>query len=712
MSTILHLSDLHLGRPADHQLLDDHKSTIGKGDQQSTSDLLSATLEALDADGRLEDLTAVVVSGDLTNRAEGDEFSEFRGLIANISKRVGAGNVVVVPGNHDVPKEHGPEDTKRYERFNAVTRNRGMTTPLLDGLDFTAKGHLNSAAGAHPHVVEHDNLVIVPINSSQFCWGLEEITSDDLDKAAAAGLGELIEHLRRHDVARVSNAQMRALERYLGQRGIQPRKARDRRVRIAVLHHQLLPVGTREEMKAFESLTNLGAVRALLRELQIDVVLHGHKHTSTLYWDHVPSGEALSSPAHRMLVVAAPGSFAPGAPVARLLRVGEREDARDILVDTILAPAGAGGKPESEHTRARLWQRPTKEPSDAVVVRGVSVSEVYGRLQSLLEDRPDGEPLRDVLCEVEDPKDAGSVPADYPEPAGVTDVQAWLTELVEWWQKKDSQLLDWATFNHGERIYRRWGDQARHAAETLRSAAVGQKATTRAVIVLYDQAKDTREQRQGVEPSFPSFVLAQLQIARTGGTVRLDCTGYFRKQEMRYWWPINVAELACVQKVVLADLPDEAKVKRGRLRTFTAFAEVEERLPAVAVPAIDRAVDQRPRRLWEMAVGVAHPPRSKSGCKQVRELWEAHLRELDPAGGESGRRPRISYRGLARVSEYLQWLGADSQPVGKATGRLADLYKGLAGGDPSGPQELAPTIEADLTELREALDKALGPVSG
>jgi hypothetical protein len=43
MTTILHLSDLHLGPPEEHQYLDDHKIPMAGGDRRAEKDVLIAT---------------------------------------------------------------------------------------------------------------------------------------------------------------------------------------------------------------------------------------------------------------------------------------------------------------------------------------------------------------------------------------------------------------------------------------------------------------------------------------------------------------------------------------------------------------------------------------------------------------------------------------------------------------------------------------------
>jgi 3',5'-cyclic AMP phosphodiesterase CpdA len=715
MSSILHLSDLHLGEPEAWQHISPHKSTVAGGDGITQKDVLGETIEQLKDTAAWQDLTAVVVSGDLTNQARADGFAEFQTLLKDLRKKVGARNVLIVPGNHDVPKEHGPDDPHRYDEFLSVTRKDGVCTPLLDGIDFDTSGRLRPIAEKHLHVVETDRAVIIPINSSHFCWGQEFLSGEIREALEALGdpkLMAVVEHLRSQDVARVSNDQLIALPKYLAKHGLRRRTAEDRRVRIAVLHHQLLPVGTREEMKAFESLTNLGAVRAILRDLEIDVVLHGHKHDSALYWDYVPSNDGLDAAPHRMLVIASSGEFKPSGLVARVLAFNEREYARDVTLTDVVAPPQSGGEISLASTIARLWQAPEATvPGDGMLIKGGTVSQVYAKLRSLLDSPAGNGPLRDVVCEIRDPHDAGTVPQDYPEPPGVRDVQRWMTELIAWWQKENSQLLDWATFNHGERIYRRWGDQAQYAADTLASAAGGaQHPTTRALIVLFDPVKDTVRKQDEPETPFPSFVLVQLQIVREKNRARLDCTGYFRKQEMHYWWPVNVAELALVQKAVLKRLPADSKVFAGRLRTITAFAESQETVPAVTVPFIDRAVDQNPVELWELASGVAKAPRAKAAKQELRNRWEERLSELDPVSEDTSNRPRISYRGIGDIALYLRWLGAEQNPVGKALARLARLYRELAD-DPKSLEKVTATIEADLQELRGSLDELLGPAT-
>lgn len=711
MSTLLHLSDLHLGTPEPHQLIDDHKSAIAAGDARAEKDILREALLALQRDGTLETVDAAIISGDLTNKCEALGFDELADVLAPVVTCVGAENIIVVPGNHDVPWEPGPGDPGRYDGFLGATRAHRLVTPLIDGKDLDpATGAPRPDAPATITVAD-DDFVIIPVNSSHFCWGKEPLSdaaAEELLTAGSTALDRAVEDLRRHDVARVSNAQIKRLLDMLRVEdpALFGAADDDQRVRIAVLHHQLLPVGTGEELKSFESLSNLGAVRELFRQLAITVVLHGHKHQSALYWDYVADRRGLDHPPHRMLVGAAPASFRPGLAIGRLLHIGDREQARDVLVEDLLAPAGpAGGVARGRGQRARLWRKASDDTvADGMTLEGSSVAEVYGQLQSVFEQRRPGAPLHDMVCTILDPDDAGQVPPGYPPIDGVASTQEWMDDLVQWWQLREPRLLQQVTFNHGERIYRRWGDQVARAVRTLESAS--SMSTTRAVIMLLDPRTDGHPRGE-----FPSFVLVQLQVVDRHHRRELDCTGYFRKQEMRYWWPINVAELAQIQRSVLKGFGTESgPVGRGVLRTFTGFAAVEDTLPAVALAAIDRAVDQHPEHLWSMAYSVAHP--GEADQQVARRRWERYLVELDPPGDEPTRTLLTSFRGLSDIAGMLNWMNAGDTPVAQAVGGLVGFYAPLQEqpGVVLATRATVKGVRAHLAELRGALDEHFEPL--
>lgn len=710
MSQILHVSDVHLGDPDDHQWLDEHKDSMASGDRRAQKHVLFETLDALAQIDAVGTIDAVVVSGDLTNRSGPGGFEEFaEQLVPRLLKLTNPANILVVPGNHDVPQAHGPNEPKlRYAAFVEVTRALGFATPLLDGIDFDVDGHLLEEAHRHPHLVYGERFVMLPINSSHYCWGAEPLPDEIVDALLASPdpdeLEKAAKKIRLHDVPRVSNAQISAIGELLSELDPPLRLSTDDRVNIGVLHHQLLPVSSREEFKSFESLTNLGAVREFLVTLGVGVVLHGHKHESALYWDYVPSSDSLAHPPHRLLVTAAPGRFLPGELVARCLAVGPRHAAPDVRVEEVFAGERRGGPIRRDTAaRARLWDSPALAGrNDARVVRGASASEVYARVQSLFDGIPDDRPLRYLVCEIEDPSDAGKVPADYARRSAPEAVQDWLDDLVDWWQLPDPRLGDGVSFNHGERIYKRWGNQVRRAGRLLTDAVGDDPETTRAAILLLDP----RTESSPGEGEFPSFVSIQLQLVKTPSAWRLDCTGTFRKQEMRYWWPINIAELALVQAAVAEGVTiGEAHPACGVLRTVTAHAIAEERLPVVSVPAVDRAVDQRPAELWQMAYSLVDPHQTDPAA--IRATWRRYLEDLRPPEA-SDKAPALSRRGLQRVLDCVAAVNAggagQSQATVQALKDLIEVYRLVGTPTPANTPQLRESATARLDALDRALD--------
>lgn len=716
MGRILHLSDVHLGPPTAGQFLDDHKGILASADRRTEKDVLAETVEALEADGALAALEAIVISGDLTNRAQPGGFDEFAKLGEKLVAYVRPEQILVVPGNHDVPREHGPGDPGRYSEFLRVTRALGFATPLLDGIDFDAEGRLEDEARKHPHVVSGERFVIVPLNSSHFCWGTEplpdRVVETLLSVADADDLAVATEEIRRHDVARISNAQISAIGHLLTELdpGLRP-YAEHGRVSVGVLHHQLLPVSAREEYKSFESLTNLGAVREFLVALGIQVVLHGHKHESALYWDYVADQRRLSAPPARVLVGAAPGTFRPGLLVARMLDVGERASAPEVRIEDVFAAERRGGEiRRAIAERARLWDDPAAAAAaQARVIPGETPSEVYAHVQSLFDAVPPGEALRYLVCEIADPRGAERIPHGYPASGDPTEVQTWMTDLVDWWQLPEPQLGHGVAFNHGDRIYKRWGNQVQRAAELLSAAAPGDPSTTRAAILLLDPRTESSPQTG----EFPSFVSVQLQLVRDGTGWRLDCTGSFRKQEMRYWWPINVAELARVQQAVANALTvGEQHPRLGVLRTITAYAIAEERIPVVAVPAVDRAVDQSPEDLWRMAYSLIEPDIAGTAAS-ARKSWHRYLEDLRPAGAVD-KVPAMSRRGLQTVLRFVHAVApsASTAPTVQALQAVVELYGLFRDPGAADPQATRDAVTQRLETLDRELDALFGKVPG
>jgi 3',5'-cyclic AMP phosphodiesterase CpdA len=638
MTFLLHISDLHLSPAAAEDELGDYAKSeaIPAEERQSRRLMFESTLEAIRRYSIQRDvpIDALVVTGDLTYRNSASGFE----LLETVLGRLGEASppkdkIVVVPGNHDVQWHTAPSTVERYINFISYVRDAGYLTPLLDGVDFRPSGH--SATVAHnPVLMANDaSYILLALNSANYC-GIEEPLhylqpeqlSELLDEAKSRddetqlALAREVQRLRTFDMARFSPGQLthgrNAMDLALASKpGINP-------VRIVALHHQILPITTTEELKPFESLTNLGEFREFLRANAIDIVLHGHKHVAAAYEDSylIPSPGAADSEEqlqHRVLICSAGttgGQLAAGTELAKLIEIDTHlPRLRRVRLSSL--PAVSSGSSIRSGVR-------TSEHIVAREMRSGAVPTLYGRTASdiheqLLEwfDRHKG-PTANLVCHIDDGKSALALPPTYPQVHGHEhEREAWFSEIRQWWQKDHKGGEE--AFTHGERIKAYGGtDQLAACAEALESKL----SSSRAVISLLIPNTD----RPG-EPSieFPAFCLLQFNVVDD----QLRSIAFFRKQEMRYWWPINVAEIA----QLLGELRDllgqrGISVSEGSITTVSTIAIAGESAPKVSVPLIDRIAEEDVGRIWLIALALFDrqlPNRveQKASWKQLMDDW-------------------------------------------------------------------------------------------
>ena len=653
MSWILHISDPHLGDVPGQELDDEKDRLAGQPDLETTQTVFLRTLRTIDryvdANGKP---AHVIISGDITYQANGSGFKAFEALLTDHVDILpeDAANIIVVPGNHDVVWDQPPASHKRYAPFLAATRPLGCTTPLIDGIDFDEKtANQTAEAAKYPHLATSEQALVIPLNSSNYC-GISVTPANGWDRdrwlAALAPLGddEMLRQLRKlvqQDVARISRTQVEALGQLLENAGLPPAED-DPRLRIAVLHHQLLPLSTREERKAFESLISLGMLRQLLYEHRIALVLHGHKHESSLYWHTIGSPDGnLAAPQHRCLVISSPGRFDISRPTMRAIVFEGPSLARNLRIVTFggASPSRRRNPEILDEQTVQIWQSAMQaEPRPLTSIAARDAHTAYARIKAFFQAGLE-KPTQNLLCQVDSPAATEGLPPDYPPVPGGDE---WLTELVDWWQRPRSELVDreLTPFNHGERIRRRWGDQVARAIRMLDE----REDSSRALLELISPRETGRypdDERDLDDGSYPALVLVEFAIIERDGQRTLDCYAFFRKQEMQYWWTVNVAELARLQEHVRTTLKDPPAT--GRIVTFTALAHWAAKLPSVAVPVIDLLIED-PERLWELAVALASPDRA---TLRARADWHRVLSDLQGVGREEPPRPAVGARLLA-----------------------------------------------------------------
>jgi 3',5'-cyclic AMP phosphodiesterase CpdA len=664
MSLLLHLSDLHLANKPDEEAVGDYKiDAVTEKDRVTRVRLLRNTLTALSS--RLaannEMLDGIIITGDITTQGRPEGFSELPGLLAALGDALPeSARIVVVPGNHDVTWGTPPGSEKRYRAFLEGVRQAGYVTPLLDGIDYDGD---EPSSSADPLLLGPD-FVIAAVNSADMCGVVEPFRAGaeaELQRLSAVGmipesLQKEIQRVRMYDMPRINPRQMAALAGMLS-------KVPAGRVRIAALHHQVAPIREEEEVKPFESIVNMGAFSAFLDAAGIDIIAHGHKHA-----DHVQTvmlGDTARDQERRAVVASCGtigGAVGTGKEVAKLIRIGsDLPTLRRIEIVSVPA-VGAGTLLRRIKTvyDQPAWRPPGTTP--IAVISGATTTDVHEQLLEAAR-RTGRKPMRDVICVIDHGPTALKPPDSYPWPADSTDaLPDWFNDIVSWWQ--DPKRAEQKPFTHGQRL-RDWsGDHSHDQLDEIIDILGQDATTTRGIAVLINPDTDNIVDKKS---ELPSFSLLHLWIDNGA----LNCTAFFRKQEMAYWWAVNAAEIARIQRHVLEALRlAHQELTAGAIRTHASEAVFSDRLPKVDVPRLDRQFWQDGDSLRVLAVAVAdrQMPGRDDDIATLLSLMDdwAPQAATPPIDGAP-----VPTRGLAALADMLDAL-ANRYPTSPAreTGEL------------------------------------------
>lgn len=662
-ATFLHLTDAHLSAAGVPFERDDRKVDvpgIKGGTRGDVLELLFRRLaERLTAEKRT--LDAVFFSGDAQSRGAAGGHELVLQLVTD-HLGIAAEKIVSVPGNHDVPRDAAPGSLTRYESFSRVWRDHGCVVPWLDGIDTSP----TSALDRHRLIAADRSWAVYPVNTSN--WS--NVTSilpeplrtfwDTMPEAVAGGdavvasqLRSQLQALARYDMARVSERQLEALRTIVAST---PQPARGRQLRIAVMHHHLRSPSLREELKPFADISNLEQVRAWLHGSDIGVVVHGHKHEHAVYFDHIYAGDV--DDMHRVLVISG-ATFEVGreTDAARLITLDGLPHTPEVKIEPIPLPRSGAEDPRSTPIVRRLWTTGMRlaetvvvSPGSPVIVEGSDLDEVYAR--SLAVARTNAR-RGTLIVHLDLPDDDGRtlpLPAAYAVPDDLQgdERQTWLRALVEWWQLDRSQLEPRIPYLHGARL-RRYGGKIDQIARII--ALLRAKPSTRAVAVLVDPFRDFAPNGAGEE--FASFCLVEFRRRDAdAGRIAVDAIAFYRAQEFERWWPINIAELRFLQR----EICEELGYRPGRITTIAADARTISRSPTqVAMPIVDRWLDQAPERLHLLADALVHKRmQGEYQASAVRE-WRRSLAELRTAAQEfNADGIPVAIEGLLTLAAYIE----------------------------------------------------------
>ncbi|MCU1525396.1 MAG: hypothetical protein JWO18_2290 [Microbacteriaceae bacterium] len=656
MPLILQLSDLHLGTSPAHEYFGDHKvPLIPEEERLGRNSLLRSSLRELGEWLRAEGLVldAIVIAGDVTYQLNLDGYKALAPLLSELQGSIpDASKIMVVPGNHDVKRGTDPSSPERYDAFVKGIDALGYVRPYLEGVDITRQGQLTATTRAPIIEGADGDFTIVGLNSSNFSQiqllppEIVEVAVRKLEKSKHTKEVDLLiadwRDRGHFDMARIGGAQRRWASQALREANLTARPDDIEPIRIAVFHHQLLPVSLDEEVKPFDALVNLSEVRDWLAANQIDLLLHGHKHVPKIYEDrYLPEHE--ENPQERRVLVSSTATVGLGqgrnGEVGKLIKIDTtRPTLRRISIASV--PARDHGVPLRELTYVTSDLGNPRVPNRPQVFEGNTTQEVHEQLLAALEgENPSGV----LMCHIGEGSTAAKMPTSFPtiikNPMTAED----FAELVEIWQAK--QPLSSMRFNHGERISNfHEVDQLETAARALATNS----DSSRAVMILLDPARDDLSSS---DIDAPSFCLVQLVLDRG----RLDVVGYFRKQEMRFWWPINVSELHHLQLEAVRKLGQMGTAASpGSITTVTAVPTAGQSVPRVAIPRIDRDSQRKPERILEMSLAVFGQP--KGDNEDLIGYWRDLISDCTPPVDEAADGTPAATEGLSKLCETLDVL--------------------------------------------------------
>lgn len=236
---ILHLSDIHFGE--NHGF----KNPLGgKQDLIAKQELCDVILEDLRLQGiSTADIAIIIISGDLTWRANPHEFSNALDFLQKLKNYFGLSNkqIIIVPGNHDIEWVDEKGNIDSNAELNYYNFYRSFYNVIPDK-SFIRIGKFE---------VEGKVICFIGLNSCR----LESISN--------AGFGY------------VGDEQLGKIQQYLNANT-------DIDIICAVCHHHLLPVNYLEEIttneKRISMILDAELVMRTLIANKVNVILHGHQH--------------------------------------------------------------------------------------------------------------------------------------------------------------------------------------------------------------------------------------------------------------------------------------------------------------------------------------------------------------------------------------------------------------------------------------------------
>lgn len=582
MYKVLHISDLHY---------DSEEKTGGRVDNKAGLDIESSQekefFEALKKYLSNNKVNLFVISGDIINGWDRDAQEQFSSKFIELITKDGYDkkNILVVPGNHDVKKGSAISSHDRYHEFLSSWKDCNL--PFLDGVY------------KHSDIVldEENLLMLIPLNTSN--WSQIKINVDEkikkhIDTLTDEELKKEFERQFTYDAAHISTEQIE----YLKEK-IKRIKDYEKYNKVLIQHHHISSVDDSIEIKELSDILNLEDLKDFIKEFNIRVLLHGHKHVGRNFYEYFNK----NSKPYKLLV-----SSSSNLNKDSFFQVLEFTD-MELKISKFNRRNKQTGSEEFT-----LFDN--VQTDNTIVIEDTDITRLHNKLCTLTKNY--SAENKQVICHLNLENKYFShdnPPIRYLKKKEIQkDFEEAVERYKELWLSDDSIYKNDMPL-HGIRYYNHSGFVNQEKSITYEIET--NKNTSRAIAILIEPTKDLHNNKSE-KTEYPSFISCQFIVRNNE---YLDIIANFRTQEMRYWWTLNVNELF----ELLCRMQDnlKEKYKLGKITTITNKAKQakENAFGRLHVSRIDYYAD---RKRTELA-NLAHSIMCKNSFNSTNELKQKSL---------------------------------------------------------------------------------------
>jgi Icc-related predicted phosphoesterase len=510
-----------------------------------------------------------VISGDIINGGDRNAQKMFSKKFMETIKKLGYDekNIMIVPGNHDIKKGSAISSSDRYNEF--LDSWKGCKLPYLDGVYKNVDIVCDTK----------ESIMFIPLNTSN--WSQVKINvskkiQSHLEALEDQNLKKEFERQFTYDAAYVSSEQINEIEKK-----IVDIKNHELYTKVLVQHHHLVNVDDAIEVKEMGDILNSNDLKEFIKKFNIKILLHGHKHVGKTFYEYLNK----NNKPYKLLISSAPNlnknSFFQILNLKKSnISISEFDRTGNLSGDNIF----------------RI--NDTTETDNTIVLEDDNITELYNKVISISNDKENQN--KQLICNLDLKKNDNEqfpIPEMYPEDKKQQEhYEKEIKKHVEWWQQ-DSTIFDDIGELHGPRLKRYNGyiDQLNYISKQLNSDI----NTSKTIAILIEPIKDFHD-----DIKYPSFISCQFIVRDKNNKKYLDIVANFRKQEMRYWWALNIAELF----KLLLDMKNkiDSSISLGKIVTISnkfTFAE-EKAFGRSYVSSIDYYIDMDPAYLMHQAHSI------------------------------------------------------------------------------------------------------------